>query len=625
MKINKILQASALAAGMVLAAPARAADVNVVFLVDESGSMSGEHTFLQTFVPQVESDLMSLGSLSSSYALIGFGSSAVAPHQFTVGSGQFGTAAEFATAATGLQTSGGTEDGYAAIDYALQNLGFDLGAKVSFVLVTDEDRDNTDSSLSYSSILSALQLQGVSLTGILDQNLSDGTGMTTAIATNGTDSYIADGSGGFTTASGVTYDSAYVNTKADYTDLAIATNGCVADLNQLRAGGTTAQSFSGAFLNCLATAIQQQQPGGITEILKGLPLVKVVFVNRQIGIGVGFDYRNRLAVRRVAARNGLAAPVVAFNFDQNGEHLSQSEFADRYGLDGVSGGAAGADGLGSFEKSRLGFFISGHAQVGNLDPTANNAGLDYKVRMVNVGVDYLFPNDALVGVGVGAVRTNADLDGGAGGTDISGTSFTLYGSFAPRGDRWRRYVDATVSLMQLNNDSTRVSGGNTMTGKADSRQVSANVTAGFDHDLSNDLTVSPFVAGSFSRVKVDGYTEAGVTPLTIGENSLDSLTAEVGVQLRKQLPQPSGMLELIGEASVVHEFKNDSHVITVSSGTTVFSSPVDALDPTYGRVGVGLSKTFNGHSTIEVGLTTLIGHSELTAHTLDARLRVPLE
>lgn len=369
MKISRFFRHFGLLGALATASfGATASDVNIVFLVDESGSMSGEHRFLQTFVPQLESDLVSLGGLTSSYALVGFGRSNPAPHGFTVGGGDFGNAAEFVTAATGLQTSGATEDGYAAIDYALNNLTFDPAAKVSFVLVTDEDRDNWNgNSLDFATILAALQTRGVALTGILNQTMTDGAGTQPAIATNGSETFIADGSGGFTTATGVTYGSAFGTTKVDYTDLALATQGCVADLNQLRAGGATAQSFSAAFLNCLATAIQNQT-GSIANIASGLPLARVVYVNRQIGIGIGFDYRNRLTVRRLAAREGVAAPNVALNFTQDGRRLSQNDLAASNGWGEMTGGAAGT-GPSAFDKSRLSFFIGGQVQVGDLSKT----------------------------------------------------------------------------------------------------------------------------------------------------------------------------------------------------------------------------------------------------------------
>lgn len=623
---------SALFAGAMMGAaavPAQAADVNLVFLVDESGSMGGEHGFLQTFVPQVESDLTSLASLSSSYGLIGYGGpSSGAPRQFQVGGADFGTASEFVTAANSLVTSGGFEDGYAAIDFALQNLTFDPSAKVSFVLVTDEDRDITSgSNLDYNAILSALQAEGIALTGILDQSLQDGAGSQTAVGTDGTDSYIADGSGGFSIASGVTYGSAFGTTKADYTDLAIATGGCVADLDQLRLGGNTAASFSGAFLNCLTQAIQQQSPGGIVSVLSNHPMVRVVYVNRQIGIGIGYDFRNRLSVRRVAARQGLSTPMTAFNIDEGGVSLGQQEFAARYGYTGLRGGAASADTKEAeqarmFDRSRLGFFIGGDLSKGDIDATTNNPSVDFQVKSLNGGVDYQFKDDLIAGVGLGYVNTDSDIGTAAGNADISGASLIVYGSYFPQGGV---YVDGSLSYSWLENDTTRVSGVNTMTGSTDSRQFSASVQAGMDRQLREDVVVTPFAGMSYTDVTIDGYTESGVAPLTLQDNSAQSLTGELGVKLSKRLHRSAGSMVLSGEAALVHEFEDDPAQVTAVSGNTVYSSLTDSLDSNYIRLGLGVAAELRKDVSLHVSYSTVLAHDELSSHSVGARLRIELD
>jgi len=241
---------------LALATGAQAASIaDVVFIVDESGSMGGEHAFLEDVIPDLDAALAAK-SITGNYAVIGYGDSAQVPRTVR----NFGTAAATATnLASDLRLTGGTEDGYAGMGYALNQLTF-TGSAINFILVTDEDRDdivNCPGSLcglpdSYASMLSALNSKKVVLNAILDLNLNGG-----ALGYDGTTSYSPDGSGGFTETAGGGY-SAFSSLGQDYGDMALATSGAVWDLGILRSGGSNAESFASAFINVKVEEIQDQ-------------------------------------------------------------------------------------------------------------------------------------------------------------------------------------------------------------------------------------------------------------------------------------------------------------------------------------------------------------------------------
>ncbi|HEX4975550.1 MAG TPA: PEP-CTERM sorting domain-containing protein, partial [Pseudomonadales bacterium] len=85
--------------------------------------------------------------------------------------------------------------------------------------------------------------------------------------------YKADGLGGYTTCTGATASSGFGTTIADYVNLALATGGAAWDLNQLRAGGKTAVSFTNAFVDLKVIEIQKQvvsEPSSVALIGLGL-------------------------------------------------------------------------------------------------------------------------------------------------------------------------------------------------------------------------------------------------------------------------------------------------------------------------------------------------------------------
>ncbi|NEP79498.1 MAG: PEP-CTERM sorting domain-containing protein [Okeania sp. SIO3B3] len=230
---------------------------DVVFVVDESGSMGGEHAWLKNAVVALEAEFNAAGIGNGAdinqYGLVGFsvGKSNAQRVSHQVGNGKLGSSNDLVTALAQLSLDGNIEDGYAGMDEAL-SYPFRPGSSVNIVLVTDEDRDNTDASLTYSSILSNFSTQNALLNAVVNINLKDDKG-TTALGFDGNkNAYLPDGNGGYVMSSAGVAVSEAGTTEKDYAKLAwTAQNGsavgAVWDLNQLRQGGLIADSFSQAF------------------------------------------------------------------------------------------------------------------------------------------------------------------------------------------------------------------------------------------------------------------------------------------------------------------------------------------------------------------------------------------
>lgn len=261
--MHKITFALAAAAALASTGALAQKKADVVVLMDESGSMSGEQAWIPSTIASLETGLIAAGVTVNRYGLVGFSASAApAPSRvrsFPVGGGDFGTPAQFATAAAGLQITGGTEDGYAAIDFA-NGYTFTAGAARNYILVTDEDRDNTNGSLTYASVLASLTGTKTLLNAVVDATFKCGDN-SAALGIIGGTGYKANGSGGFTKCSGGTFVSGAGTTIADYVNLALATGGGAWNLNILRSGGTNADSFTAAFIDGKVDEIVTQVPG----------------------------------------------------------------------------------------------------------------------------------------------------------------------------------------------------------------------------------------------------------------------------------------------------------------------------------------------------------------------------
>jgi hypothetical protein len=187
---NTILSGAALLLSSFIPLQA-ATTADILFVVDESGSMSGEHAWIGNMVGALDTALIGAGVTGNQYGLVGFGGNSghgIAGHKHTVGGGDFGTAANLATAAGSLVTSGGTEDGYSGIDVALNDYTFRVGAAINVILITDENRDILSGSTNtYASSLNLLQSKNALLNVFVNVDFSSDSN-SNALGIDGVDS-----------------------------------------------------------------------------------------------------------------------------------------------------------------------------------------------------------------------------------------------------------------------------------------------------------------------------------------------------------------------------------------------------------------------------------------------------
>lgn len=280
-KYTARLAALVLAFGLAVAAPskhAEAAAIDIMFVVDESRSMGGEHAWLSGMISSLDTALSGLG-ITGNYGLVGFGQSAGSGAPRVVSN--FTTAAGFVTATGSLQVDGGLEDGYAGIDFGFSNLTFGSGGATAtnVILVTDEDRDVFNGSLTLASTLTQLATNNALLNAVVNNDYtSDGNSAPEVIGidSNG-NAYVADGLGSFTTDTGGTISAGAGTTEIDYAGLALSNGGATWNLDLLRTGGLTADSFTEAFVAIKVQEIQSQlpvpEPGMIAIFVLGVACI----------------------------------------------------------------------------------------------------------------------------------------------------------------------------------------------------------------------------------------------------------------------------------------------------------------------------------------------------------------
>lgn len=227
--------------------------------------MGGEHAFLTDVIEDLDASLDAAGVTNRSYGIVGFGSGLFLPEYGdprTIG-GTLNNAAVTKANFGSLLLSGATEDGYEAINYALNAFNYTPGAAINYVLVTDEDRDVTSSD-TYASILGSLSGSNILLNAIVNNGFRSDNFTSGVLGINDDgDAYVADGAGGFVTDTGGIAITG--STKTDYVDLALASGGAAWNLNLLRSGGASADSFAASFIDIKVSEIISQPPSPPTN------------------------------------------------------------------------------------------------------------------------------------------------------------------------------------------------------------------------------------------------------------------------------------------------------------------------------------------------------------------------
>lgn len=659
-----------------------ATTLDMVVVIDESGSMSGEHNaFIGTYVRNLDSLLNDQSVTLNQFGLVGFGGATyTAPGANEAGreNGQdfyrhfnlsldpdqvWGSAEEFHSVTSQLVTTGGTEDGYRAIDYTLRHYDFRPTAGSAIMLITDEDRDNdtrdlnTDhlpagmSEIDKAYIQDQLAQYNTVVHAVVSQRFTDLDG-NTAIAIVGADpetgyAYVKDDNGVITKVQGYILVPTWDTTQADYTELALASGGTAMDIDGLRSVYTDADALaalSGELAKLVADISAGQAPvigidcGSASGVAAQICAAIAASNNtelQQIGQQLNshsqyqklsqyqinqmmttatFNSRNvrRVVLDRLAdiRRNGMASNDINIANYASANVMLSPDMVDA--MRTARGGAASAD------QGDTGFFIRGIYTRGDYENSSAAQGFDSKTYTVVAGIDTFLSDAAQAGVALSYSTSDSDFSRAAGGTDADTYGISAYGSYelAPQ-----LYLEGSAGYSRADFDTRRDSGFGMVSGdtKGDIWSLSIGATKSVQ---SGDLLLQPFAYLHYTDVEIDGFTESGgAAALRVGKSDIDSLVSEIGLTTAVQLNDTlTGDLRLAWE----HEFNNSGASISsafVSAPGNVFRSKTPSQTSDYGRIGLGLTKGLSHYRSLTVRGDMLVGHNRYDEHSFEVRFR----
>lgn len=327
---------------------------DVFIVVDESGSMGGEHSWISDLVPALESGLSEVGvgqENTNLYGLVGYERS---PRFLSTNNELMVPIENFSALSQQLRLYGGYEDGYRAMKGTLDTYPIRSNSARNLILVTDEDRDG--SIPDYDTIKSKLVDENVILNAVVNSNFYCDDGASAIGMSAGGNGYVADGQGGYYLCSGAYAQGASGGTIRDYVGLAIETGGAAWNLNFLRSGGLRAQSFSEALVDIKIKEILEQLP----------PIIQVDLQANQIEITE--QNSGVIALSANIFNRGLADTELDYSvsFYSKGELLGVTHSS------GLAAGESESLFLSNVHENAIGESISALITSGNDECQLNN-------------------------------------------------------------------------------------------------------------------------------------------------------------------------------------------------------------------------------------------------------------
>lgn len=255
---------------------------------------------------------------------------------------------------------------------------------------------------------------------------------------------------------------------------------------------------------------------------------------------------------------------------------------------------------------RWGFFASATGSFANIDGEADVQKSDFNSVGVISGVDGKIGENALVGVLMGYDNTSASLDSQGSNAKVESYSTGLYGSYHQDGF----YTNSLLAYTRNNYTTARTISfpgfASTASGGSHGNQYTVNIDGGYDHHVSNRLTVGPIAGLQYVHLDTDSFNEsgAGAANLAIGGQSVESLRSRFGARADYHLQVDKDLaLGIEVRAAWQHEFLNDSRSISASfAGGQLSSFTVQTTKPHRDAVlaGAGINATISDRFTVYV-------------------------
>lgn len=173
-------------------------------------------------------------------------------------------------------------------------------------------------------------------------------------------------------------------------------------------------------------------------------------------------------------------------------------------------------------------------------------GFDADTWGGTVGIDGEVASSTRIGLGAFYTSSDVDENGAGANTNLTIDGYGLVGYLSYRPNAW--YVNASLGYGMNEYDSQRRSLGGVNVADYDGTQFVARAEVGHMF-VAGQWDITPNAGLRYNLVDIDGYTETGPLPISVGSRTVESIRAVGGVNLRYTMALDGGS-KLIPEFGV---------------------------------------------------------------------------
>jgi outer membrane autotransporter protein len=374
------------------------------------------------------------------------------------------------------------------------------------------------------------------------------------------------------------------------------------------------------------------EPGTVADTLSRLAPEEVA-AQGTASIEAASTQRTNINTRMVALRRGdVGMNLSGLTVNYEGIAFNQGLFEGMLskGEKTRGGGAGDIDEL----QGRWGAFVNGAVNFGKKDETQRESGFDFDTTGITFGLDYRFNHQFIAGGALGFSRYDSDYNDAAGNLEMDAWSMSAYATYYKDNNV---YIDGLIQLGTNSYDTKRrinATGAPDQfgVGNTDGSEFAINLSAGYEYRLDT-WTLAPYGRLSYTRARIDAYTEEAFDPtvagfgsmLTIKDQELKSKVLVVGGNFSYSISTANAVLVPQLRFEWEHEFEDDMRFVSarfVNDPTrSEFAIETDKADTDYFNLGFGLTAVFSQGKNVYFFYETRLDQDDVTLHRVNAGIR----
>ena len=301
----------------------------------------------------------------------------------------------------------------------------------------------------------------------------------------------------------------------------------------------------------------------------------------------------------IANRTGGRSSSTAGGFRIDGVRFGGVQFEGRSPL--VEDSAAGSHATG-----QLGGFLTAVGGFGDQEGV-----LDYTSGGLIGGIDYQFSDEVVGGLSINWINTDTDYAEVGNGSDRDSYGASLYAAYSVD----RLNVTGLFNYSFSDYAMTRVTNVDVATGTNNSDEIFLSAGVSYDCEMLG-WTVGPTARMDLVKVWMDGYSETGsAVNADYAAFDVTSFTTDLGIDASYEIKTGGGVIRPRVHAYWVHEYENDSQILSASGFAPIVT---DSPDRNYMRIGAGATMELGDGLQIYADWEGLVGFQDINSHQISA-------